>query len=79
MKTLNTPRALAWLLAPAALLSLSACVIAPVAPYHARVHVNAVATAPAPVVVRPPVVVVRPSHPHPHPHPHPHRHPHYYR
>ncbi len=72
MKTHQAPRALAWLAAGAAVLSLSACVIAPV-PHHARVHVDAVATVP---VAPAPVVVVRPGwrgHHH-------YRHPHgYYR
>jgi hypothetical protein len=70
MKRPTTQRALTLLTALGAVLSLSACVIAPVAPPHARVHVDAVATVP---VAPAPVVVVRPGwrghHYHRHPYP----------
>jgi hypothetical protein len=42
--------------------SLTACIVAPIAPRHAVVYPAPVAVAPAPVVVAPaPVVVVRPA------------------
>lgn len=74
MKNHKTPRLGAWLAAAASVLGLSACVIAPVGPYHGRVHVDAVATVP---VAPAPVVVVRPGwrgHPH---YRYPHGHPYY--
>jgi hypothetical protein len=54
----RAPRALVYLAALSSVLSLSACVITPLGPPHARVHVDAVATVP----VHPaPAVVVRPG------------------
>jgi ribosomal protein L2 len=68
MKIAYVKRAAAIVGAVAALATLSACVIAPVAHPHGGGYHRPVVVAPAPVVVRPPVVVVRPGYYHGHGH-----------